>query len=195
MSPEQIVSELKNFLAVPYPEIQIEAEPWVEDPSRLALYFREEKFGVLYPQQRYHYLTQHIPEEFYEAHLQNAIWYELAPGERIEDLQYPDEQLIESIAPAVLTAIERRGVFARLDDLMAPDSEAGASEPCHGDFRLLKRVLAEKGFGKRGEIDEVFDICHVIMARGGYCDCEVLYNVSDKNRLKARYWEERAGQS
>ena len=32
------------------------------------------------------------------------------------------------------------------------------------------------------------------MARGGYCDCEILYNALDESRLKAEYWRARAEQ-
>lgn len=191
MTPDQIVSDLKRFLAKSYPQIQIEAKAWPDDPSRIALYFREEKFAVLYPQQRYHYLIHSIPEDYFKAHLQNTVWFELAPAERPEDLVYPDEKLMKSIASDVLVAVERAGAIAALDDLMAPESDTHAPEPCHGDFRLLKKVLVEKGFGKRGEIDEISDICHVMMSRGGYCDCEVLYNVVETNRLKSRYWKQR----
>ena len=31
------------------------------------------------------------------------------------------------------------------------------------------------------------------MRQGGFCDCEVLYNVLDESRLKAEYWTARAG--
>ena len=192
MTPDQIVADLKGFLAKSYPDVSVEAKPWQEDSSRLALYFRDEKFSVLYPQQRYHYLVHNIPEDYFKAHLQDTEWFELAPGEKPEDLQYPDAELMENIASDVLAAVERAGVVAALDDLMAPESETATPEQCHGDFRLLKKVLPQKGFGKRGEVDEVFDVCHVMMHRGGYCDCEVLYNVVETSRLKSRYWKKRA---
>ncbi len=97
-----------------------------------------------------------------------------------------------SIAPDVLAALEKSGAFSPLDDLMAREDELAGAEPCQGDFRLLKRVLAEKGFGKHGEIDEIFDICHVMMFHGAFCDCEVLFNVVETSRLKSRYWIKRA---
>ena len=75
---------------------------------------------------------------------------------------------------------------------MSPIDDTVEAKVCHGDFRHAKRVLGEKGFGERDGIDEVFDICHVLLAKGGYCDCEILYNVSEENRLKAAYWKNRA---
>jgi hypothetical protein len=191
MSPPELVVELRRLLASSYPDIQIEVKPWEKDSSRLALYFIEPKFSVLYPQQRYHYLIHNIPQDFFDRHLTNTVWFELAPGETVQDLRYPDEGLITNISSSVLAAVERAGVYSALDDLLAPESSVGAV-PCQGDFRHTKEVLGQKGFGQRGEIDEVFDICHVFMARGGYCDCEVLFNVSETNRLKSRYWKKRA---
>ena len=190
MNPQELVAELKRFLASSYPDIRIEAKQWEHDHSRLALYFTEDKFAVLYPRQRYHYLVHQIPRDFFDRHLTNTVWFELAPGESVQDLRYPDEQLIASISSNVLAAVERAGVFSALDDLLAPGGSA-EGVACHGDFRHTKAVLAEKGFGRRGEVDEVFDICHVFMAKGGYCDCEVLFNVSETNRLKSRYWTKR----
>jgi len=192
MTPDQIAINLKSFLNDSYPNMQVEAKPWSEDPSRLAVYYREAKFALLYPLQRYHYLVHSIPTEFFNAYLQSSVWFELAPGEEVEDLQYPDEEFLASIAPDVLSVVEKMGVYSGLDDLLAPELEGSTPEECHGDFRHLKRVLQEKGFGVRGEIDEIFDVCHVIMSAGGYCDCEVLYNVAESNRLKERYWKDRA---
>ena len=51
-------------------------------------------------------------------------------------------------------------------------------------------VLALGGFRE----DEHFDVFHVLMARGGYCDCEILYNAVEVSRLKAEYWRARAAQ-
>ena len=30
------------------------------------------------------------------------------------------------------------------------------------------------------------------MLKGGFCDCEILYNVVEESRLKAEYWQARA---
>jgi len=186
MSRPEIVSQLKGFLAENYPDISIRIEPWKDDPARDAIYFEEEKFSVLYPMQRYHYLIHSIPQDFYERHLSEAVWVELAPGETVDDLRYPDEEMIESISPDVMKALGSSGFFAALDDLLCPEDETAEPEACHGDFRHAKRVLAEKGFGERDGIDEVFDISHVLMAEGAFCDCEILYNVSEENRLKTK---------
>jgi hypothetical protein len=90
---KQVERDVKRFLTDSYPNIQVRVEPWRGDPSRLAVYFTEEKFVHLYPAQRYHYLVHLIPDEYYNAHLKNAVWFELAPGEDPGQLQYPDEEL------------------------------------------------------------------------------------------------------
>lgn len=40
--------------------------------------------------------------------------------------------------------------------------------------------------------DELFDVFHVLMAKGGFCDCEILYNAMESSRLKKEYWRARA---
>ncbi len=188
----ELATAIKEHLASAYPNIQVTVEPWREDPSRTAVYFVEEKFSVLYPRQRYHYLIHNIPDGFYREHLSEAVWFELAPGEKPEELRYPDEELMESIAPDVIGLLEKTGFFIALDDLMAPEDATQEGEPCHGDFRLTKRVLTSKGFREQGRVDQVFDACHVLMNKGAFCDCEVLYNVHKGSRLAARYWQQRA---
>ena len=68
-----------------------------------------------------------------------------------------------------------------------PGRDAIYFEEENGDFRLTKRVLGERGF----DSEAIFDVCHVLMFQGGYCDSEVLYNVVEESRLKAAYWSKR----
>jgi len=197
MQYSELSETIKKHLSSAYPEILVEAKPWHEDKSKIAVYFTEKKFDKLYPMQRYHYLVHNIPDDFFEKYLSNAVWFELAPGEKPDELRYPDEELIHDIKPHVMKALKKSNFFISLDDLMAPNDVSKEGLPCHGDFDLTKQVLKEKGFKEKGfkekgKIDEIFDICHVLMSEGAYCDCEVLYNVSDENRLKARYWKQRS---
>jgi hypothetical protein len=53
---------------------------------------------------------------------------------------------------------------------------------------VSKALLPKHGFNP----DEFFDVFHVLMARGGYCDCEIFYNAVEQSRLKERYWKARA---
>lgn len=182
------IQSLYGFLDRAYPGIEIWTEPLPEDPSRTAISFRHPLFAVLYPQQRYHYLVNLIPEAFIETHLAGTVWRELAPGESPDDLQYADPELIESIEEDVMKVLEGSGFIRALDLAFCPRLPFARGARCHGDFRVSKALLPNHGITP----DEYFDVFHVLMARGGNCDCEILYNAVEESRLKARYWKARA---
>jgi hypothetical protein len=153
--------------------MEIRVELWEQDRSRIAIYFTDPKFALIYPLQRYHYLTHLIPGPYQEAHLATSIWFELAPGEKPEDLRYPDEELIEDITADVMKCARAAKVFEALDDVLCPIEKSADRQSCYGDFRHAKKILLSRGFAE----DELFDVFHVLMAKGGFCDCEILYNV------------------
>ena len=188
MDFRQIEADIRSFLRSSYPDIQVSARPWEKDPTRLALYFVEAKFSVLYPQQRSHYLTHLIPAEYQEKHLNNAVWFELAPGESADELAYPDESLIAAITPDVMKVVNSAKVIEALDDALCPLDPALPRAQCYGDYRNTRPILLARGFKE----SELFDVFHVLMAQGGYCDCEILYNVAPESRLAKEYWTARA---
>jgi hypothetical protein len=188
VNSERLRSELMRFTRGAYPGIAISVVPWKRDPTRLAISFVESKFADLYPAQRYHQLVHLIPHDFFQEHLANTVWFELAPGESADDLRYPDDQMIQEISQDVLTVLERSGAMAALDDLMCPESSGTPRAQCHGDYRHARQVLVSRGFSE----EELFDVFHVLMAKGGFCDCEILYNAMESSRLKAEYWRARA---
>ena len=181
---KEIVDDLRGFITPSYPDIDIRAQPWEQDSNRLAVYFTDAKFSLIYPYQRWHYLTHLIPADYQEQHLSTSVWFELAPGETPQDLQYPDEQLIEDITPDVMRILHKTGFFNRLDDVMCPGGTNLERAQCWGDFRNSKPILQKCGITE----NELFDVFHVLMLQGGFCDCEILYNVIEENRLKAEYW-------
>jgi hypothetical protein len=181
---EQLRDELLRVLRVHFPGIEVEVAPWEGDPRRLAVRFVEPSFAGLYLLQRYHQLVHLIPAQLRERELSNAVWFELAPGERPEDLRHPDEELTEDIAEAVLAVLARQGAFEALDDLLCPADPAQQAEKCAGDFRLMRGIVQALGHDADGQ----FDIFHVLMARGGFCDCEILANAAGPSRFKARAW-------
>jgi len=187
---QQLEAEIRAFVRRAYPNIDVRVEPWADDPKRAAVYFTDAQFASLYPAQRYHYLRNLIPTEYYDRHLADSEWFELAPGERPEDLEYPDSELITDITPDVMRTLSGAGVFDALDDVLCPSDEQNHRRQCHGDYRHARAVLLARGFRQ----DELFDVFHVLMARGGYCDCEILYNAVEVSRLKAEYWRARAEQ-
>jgi hypothetical protein len=188
VNPRQLEADIRDFVRRAYPNIDVRVEPWAADPSRPAVYFTEAQFASLYPAQRYHYLRHLIPTDYYERHLADSEWFELAPGERPEGLEYPDAELIADIAPDVMRCLSSAGIFEALDDELCPADPSHPRRPCHGDYRHARMVLLARGFRE----DELFDVFHVLMERGGYCDCEILYNAVEVSRLKAEYWRARA---
>jgi hypothetical protein len=53
----KIESDIRGFVRASYPDMTIRAEYWAKDPSRIALFFIDERFRTLYRRQRYHYLV------------------------------------------------------------------------------------------------------------------------------------------
>jgi len=185
---KQLQADILGFVRRAYPNIDVRVEPWTEDPTRPAVFFTDAKFAALYPAQRYHYLRNLIPEEYYNQHLADAEWFELAPGEKPENLECPDSQLIADITPAVLRVLKRTRFFESLDDVLCPVDASASRQSCYGDYRHARTVLRARGLRD----DELFDVFHVLMARGGHCDCEILLNAAEASRLKAEYWKARA---
>ena len=102
---KQLETDILAFVRRAYPNIEVRVEPWTDDPKRPAIYFTEAQFATLYPAQRYHYLRNLIPADYYDRHLTDTEWFELAPGERPEDLEYPDSELIADIDPDVMRCL------------------------------------------------------------------------------------------
>jgi hypothetical protein len=99
-----------------------------------------------------------------------------------------DDDLISSIAPDVMKCLGRCGFFEKLDGLLSPEDNSIPAQGCDGTFKLSDSILIAAGF-KRAELDDIFA---VLQSKGGFCDCEVLYNVAETSRLKANYWRGRA---
>jgi hypothetical protein len=185
MDTAKIESELHSFVRDAYPAMTVRVERVQSGAEHLAIYFIDASFRNLYPQQRYHKLTSVIPAAYIEDRLSGSEWFELAPGESPETLRLPDDDLISSITPDVSQALKNRGFFKVLDDTLCPISLALEGVRCKGDFSNSKAALLASGFPE-SDHDDVFG---VLMALGAYCDCEVLYNVAEDNRLKAQYWK------
>jgi len=164
----------------------VRAEFWAKDPSRIALFFVDERFRGLYRRQRYHHLMHLIPKDYYDRHLADTLWFELTPEENPEDLEdEPDEELIESITPDVIGVLQKTHFFAALDDLFLDARDADCPVSCSGDFRSAKSILRRCGIDE-GDWSEVF---HVLMGRGAFCDCEILLNAAPESRLMGQRWK------
>lgn len=169
MTTDEMAARLREFTCEAYPEMEIrveEANPRNGQPQR-RIFFTEPMFAALYPLQRFHYLIHLIPQEFYDEHLVETEWFELAPGEAPEDLVYPDDESVLAMSEAVLEGLERNGFFQRMQALYQPGAGAAPAE-CFGDFRHTKEILRELGY----QDDEAWDAAHVLMEVGAFCDCE-----------------------
>jgi hypothetical protein len=100
----------------------------------------------------------------------------------------PDTEFIGSIAPDVMKCLVRDRFFEKLDDLLSPQDESISHQKCSGDYKHSESVLLDSGF-QRTDLGDIFA---VLRFKGGYCDCEVLYNVAETSRLKAQYWRSRS---
>lgn len=185
----KIEFDIRGFVRASYPEMVVRAEYWAKDPSRIALFFIDERFRTLYPRQRYHYLVHLIPKDYYDSTLADTVWFELTPEERPEMVEDdPDEELIVSITRDVVGALQEKGFFAALDEMLCPKSSATKAQTCAGDFRYAKQALQLCGF----EESEWSDVFHVLMAQGAFCDCEILCNAATESRLKTQRWQRRS---
>jgi hypothetical protein len=186
-SSEQIRADLMGFLQEAYPQMQVQIGPSEENPAVLEIRFTDEAFRGLYPKQRYHCLIHLIPQNYWKHFLADTVWVELAPGEEPDDSLHLDEDDIVAITPDVMSGLTSAGFFSALDDQLSP-ADGSSGQRCHGDFRNSKSILSSLGFAE-SDFCDVFD---VLMGQGGFCDCEILYNVAESSRLKAGYWRARA---
>jgi hypothetical protein len=99
-----------------------------------------------------------------------------------------DDELIASITPDVMKCLEGTVFFEKLDDLLSPQDHSIPPRDCDGAYKISEMILLSSGF-KHADLDDIFAVLH---SKGGCCDCEVLYNVSETNRLKGNYWRRRA---
>ena len=181
MTTEQLQEKLYEFVRPSYPDIKINVVDTKENVRHL--YLTDDKFEVLYPKQRYHYLTHLIPSDFYDQNLQNTEWFELAPNENPDELDYHDQETIDEIKEPILSILKDKvGFFALLDNKFFSEDIK-----CFGDFRNSKSILTDLKFSDQDQ----FDIFHVLMNEGGYCDCEILYNVYRDSEYSKKYWRDR----
>ena len=182
MNIPEVQKQLLGYVSASYPNMQIDI---IESEGKTHIYFTDEKFKDLYPRQRYHYLSHLIPSDFYNSFLSHTIWYELAPHEKPEELDYHNDETINSIKDLILKILKEKTHF-----IQQLDHQFTIGAVCHGDYRHAKLLLEKSKFTE----PEQFDIFHVLMSEGGYCDCEILYNVFKDSQYARQYWLKRSQQ-
>ncbi len=181
MTTQELQEKLYEFTKPGYPDIKIKVEDTAGNVRQL--YFTDDKFEVLYPRQRYHYLTHLIPSDFYEKNLQDTEWFELAPNEDPGDLDYHNQEAIDEIKGPIISLLKDKIGFVGLLD----KKFITQAVKCQGDFRHSKSILTSLKFSD----EDQFDIFHVLMNDGGYCDCEILLNVFRESEYAEKYWRDR----
>ncbi|MDN3659026.1 DUF2695 domain-containing protein [Ferruginibacter paludis] len=178
----EIETSLYRFIKPKYPDVEIKVQN--SDENIRQVFFTASLFKDLYPQQRYHYLIHLIPGDFIEENLTNTEWFELAPGEDPDELDYHDDEMLEEITESVLGVLQHKVDFVSiLDRLFMKEDTA-----CCGDFSHSKKILKQLDFPAEAQ----FDIFHVLMKKGGYCDCEILFNVFRESEYAQKYWSSRS---
>jgi hypothetical protein len=181
MTEQELQEKLYEFTKQHYPNIKIKVVETADHVRQL--YFTDDKFEFLYPKQRYHHLIHVIPSDFYEEHLRDTAWFELAPNENPDDLDYHDQETIDEIKEPIISLLKgKTGFVALLDKVFTSEAVK-----CYGDFRHSKNILTNLKFSD----DDQFDVFHVLMNEGGYCDCEILYNVFRESEYSKKYWADR----
>lgn len=178
MTTTALQIQLYEFIKSAYPNIYIQVID--NSDNQRSIYFIEEKFVPLYPKQRFHYLLHLIPENFYEENLKDAIWYELAPHENPGDLDYHDDETIEAIKDTILDVLQNKTNFIEALDNIFVEQKIN----CRGNFSYSKEILSQLDFSQ----EDQFDIFHVLMGEGAFCDCEILYNIFRDSKYANNYW-------
>jgi len=178
MTTQELQEKLYEFIKPSYPDIKINVVDTAENIRQL--YFTDDKFEALYPKQRYHNLIHLIPSDFYEKYLQETEWFELAPDENPDDLDYLDQETIDEIKESIISILKDKVEFVTLLD----KEFTSGTVKCYGDFRHSKNIL----IGLKFSVEDQFDIFHVLMNEGGYCDCEILNNVFRESEYSKKNW-------
>jgi hypothetical protein len=100
------------------------------------------------------------------------------------DPEERDDETIASITPAVMSSLVASNFFEVLDSSFSPAEPSLERERCRGNYEVSTILLGSLGYDNA----EIADFIQVLHSQGACCDCEILYNVAEKSRLKAAYW-------
>lgn len=103
-------------------------------------------------------------------------------------LDREDQELGDKIAPYVLPVLNGKRFFEKLESRVFPEGDSGP-RLCSHTFVVTEALLIELEF----DAEEREAILTVLKSQGGFCDCEVLLNVDDREESpRARYWRSRS---
>jgi hypothetical protein len=72
--------------------------------------------------------------------------------------------------------------------MLCPRAESQSATSCKGDYTISEGILRAAKFSD----EDIIDVFEVMKSRGGFCDCEILYNAVENSRLKSNYWRAHA---
>jgi hypothetical protein len=101
-----------------------------------------------------------------------------------------EDEFISNITPNVMGCLVNAHFFEKLDDILSPREETSSRQVCGGDYKLSESLLIASEFSR----EDLTDVWAVLQSQGGFCDCEILYNVSRSSRLATKYWRKRAAE-
>ncbi len=96
---------------------------------------------------------------------------------------YHDQETIDEIKEPIISVLNDKVAFVSILDKQFMTETA----KCCEEFRHAKSILTNLKFSD----EDQFDIFHVLMNEGDYCDCEILYNVIRKSEYAKKYWHDR----
>jgi Protein of unknown function (DUF2695) len=94
-----------------------------------------------------------------------------------------DEALLVDITPSIMACLNRDHFFARLEARVFPESPDIRSL-CNHSFEFATALLAEDGHDE----DAQQDVFAVMRSQGGFCDCEIIFNVAENSAVTEGYW-------
>jgi hypothetical protein len=97
----------------------------------------------------------------------------------------PDEQEFgDEIASEVLEILHPMLFFEKLESRVFPNGDSGTRN-CDHSYQHTESIL------QAGKVGRKMQECILVACKsqGGFCDCEILYNVDDRTDCpRARYW-------
>jgi len=146
------------------------AEAEVKPPGRWkrpTVLIRWKGFAGLLAEQRFRLVLQRIPQDVLEGGLAGLIWFELAPGETVDDyLKMPRSEDVAQDAPGLVAELKKKGFSEALRQELGRKPTAS----CKDNFTRSRNVLKGLGFGDGPTADSLLALIH----QGAYCDCEAL---------------------
>lgn len=107
----------------------------------------------------------------------------------MRSLDPEDQEFGDDIAPYVLKALHEKKFFEHLEAVVYPKGDSGR-RLCDHSYTHAYEILLTSGFTEE-ERDDILIVCK---SQGGFCDCEILMNVDDRDESpRARYWRSRSG--